>query len=84
MRSVPQIVPDFVVADPKKAPVWEIIGAEFSRSRVHTADGISIRFPRVHRFRDDKTWQEAIDLPRLQVGWIHTFLPGTSAGSLSL
>ncbi|KAK7476103.1 hypothetical protein BaRGS_00032657 [Batillaria attramentaria] len=62
-----QVVPDFVVANPKKAPVWEIIGAEFSRAEIHTADGISIRFPRIQKFRDDKTWKEATDLPRLQL-----------------
>jgi DNA ligase-3 len=56
------------VADPKKAPVWEIIGAEFSKADIHTADGISIRFPRIQKMRDDKTWKEATDLPRLQVG----------------
>ena len=42
------------VADPKAAPVWEIIGAEFSASNSHSADGISIRFPRVTKIRDDK------------------------------
>ncbi|XP_059161186.1 DNA ligase 3-like isoform X2 [Physella acuta] len=60
------LTPDFVVADPKKAPVWEVIGAEFSQAEIHTADGISIRFPRVQKFRDDKTWKEATDLPRLK------------------
>ncbi|CAG5129065.1 unnamed protein product, partial [Candidula unifasciata] len=60
------LTPDFVVADPKKAPVWEIIGAEFSQAEIHTADGISIRFPRIQKFRDDKTWKEATDLPRLK------------------
>jgi len=60
------IVPDFVVNNPKKAPVWEITGAEFSKSDVHTADGISIRFPRVTRVRDDKSWKEATDLDRLK------------------
>ncbi|KAH9495827.1 DNA ligase 3 [Bulinus truncatus] len=60
------LCPDFVVKDPKKSPVWEIIGAEFSKAEIHTADGISIRFPRVQRFRDDKTWKEATDLPRLK------------------
>ncbi|BFZ23274.1 hypothetical protein BsWGS_26312 [Bradybaena similaris] len=61
------LTPDFVVADPKKAPVWEIIGAEFSQAEIHTADGISIRFPRIQKFRDDKTWKEATDLPRLKL-----------------
>jgi hypothetical protein len=44
------LVPDFVVKDPKQSPVWEITGAEFSKSTTHTADGISIRFPRVTRY----------------------------------
>ncbi|XP_074625585.1 DNA ligase 3-like isoform X2 [Acropora palmata] len=61
------LVPDFVIEDPKKAPVWEITGAEFSKSNVHTADGISIRFPRVTRIRDDKDWKTANDLPHLKV-----------------
>ncbi|XP_035828474.1 DNA ligase 3 isoform X2 [Aplysia californica] len=60
------LTPDFVVADPKKSPVWEIIGAEFSKAEIHTANGISIRFPRVQKIRDDKTWKEATDLPRLK------------------
>ncbi|KAJ7388204.1 DNA ligase 3 [Desmophyllum pertusum] len=51
----------------KKAPVWEITGAEFSKSTTHTADGISIRFPRVTRIRDDKDWKTANDLPHLKV-----------------
>ncbi|ESO91269.1 hypothetical protein LOTGIDRAFT_228755 [Lottia gigantea] len=60
------VVPDFVVADPKNAPVWEIIGAEFSKAEIHTADGISIRFPRVQKIRDDKNWETATDLSRLK------------------
>ncbi|XP_020369051.2 DNA ligase 3 isoform X1 [Rhincodon typus] len=59
-------VPDFIVRDPKKAPVWEITGAEFSKSEAHSADGISIRFPRCTRIRDDKDWQTATNLPQLQ------------------
>ncbi|KAI0232597.1 hypothetical protein LSAT2_017077 [Lamellibrachia satsuma] len=61
------LVPDFVVKDPKNSPVWEITGAEFSKSEAHTAKGISIRFPRCTKVRDDKTWKEATNLPRLQV-----------------
>ena len=38
-----QLTPDFVAKDPKKSPVWEITGAEFTQSDIHTADGISIR-----------------------------------------
>ncbi|XP_072174612.1 DNA ligase 3-like, partial [Diadema setosum] len=60
------LVPDFVIRDPKKAPVWEIIGAEFTQSETHTAGGISIRFPRVTRFREDKDFETATDLPRLK------------------
>ncbi|XP_067866287.1 DNA ligase 3 isoform X2 [Heterodontus francisci] len=58
--------PDFIVRDPKKAPVWEITGAEFSKSEAHSADGISIRFPRCTRIRDDKDWQTATNLPQLK------------------
>jgi hypothetical protein len=55
-------VPHVVVADPWKAPVWEITGAEFSASDHHTASRISIRFPRVTKERDDKTAAEATTL----------------------
>jgi DNA ligase-3 len=48
-------------------PVWEITGAEFTQHEVHTASGISIRFPRVTRIRDDKTWKTATSLPELKV-----------------
>jgi len=47
--------------------VWEITGAEFSKSEAHTANGISIRFPRCTRMREDKSWKEATDLTRLIV-----------------
>lgn len=62
-----QVVPDCVTRDPKKSPVWKISGAEFSKADIHTADGISIRFPRITKFRDDKNWENATDLPRLRV-----------------
>nr|XP_056720864.1 DNA ligase 3 [Euleptes europaea] len=58
--------PDFIVPDPKKAHVWEITGAEFSKAEAHTADGISIRFPRCTRIRDDKDWTTATNLPQLR------------------
>ncbi|KAL5490807.1 hypothetical protein EMCRGX_G015992 [Ephydatia muelleri] len=60
------LTPDFVVRDPKAAPVWEITGAEFTKSSTHTAAGISIRFPRVTKIRDDKDWTNATDLDRLK------------------
>ena len=62
-----QLVPDFVISDIKDAPVWEITGAEFTQAEGHTADGISIRFPRVTKVRDDKSWREATDFIRLKV-----------------
>lgn len=61
-----QMTPDFVAKDPKKSPVWEITGAEFSKAEIHTADGISIRFPRVTKIRDDKTWETATSLNELK------------------
>ncbi len=60
------LVPDFVVKNPKNSPVWELTGAEFSKSDIHTADGISIRFPRITKIRNDKTWKEATSLQRLK------------------
>ncbi|VDN28323.1 unnamed protein product [Gongylonema pulchrum] len=63
------LVPDFIASDPKDSPVWEIRGAEFSRSDNHTADGISIRFPRVTKIRDDKNWETATSLQELRVNY---------------
>lgn len=60
------LVPDFIVRNVHDSPVWEITGAEFSKSDKHTADGISIRFPRVTRPRPDKTWKEATNLDELK------------------
>lgn len=57
----------------QKSPVWEITGAEFTRHQIHTADGISIRFPRVTRERSDKTWEQATDLAYLQVRNINKY-----------
>ena len=54
--------------------MWEITGAEFSKSTTHTADGISIRFPRVTRIRDDKDWKTANDLSHLKVFDLDLFL----------
>ena len=61
-----QMAPDFIVKDPKKSPVWEITGAEFSKADLHTAGGISIRFPRVTKIRDDKDWKTATSLNQLK------------------
>jgi DNA ligase-3 len=48
-----------------RSPVWEIEGAQFTKSERHTAAGISIRFPRIARFRDDKDWSTATTLKEL-------------------
>ena len=61
-----QMVPDFVVKDPKDSPVWEVTGAEFTKAEIHTADGISIRFPRVTKIRQDKDWKTATSLSQLK------------------
>lgn len=60
----PGVYPDFIIRDPWKSQVWEIIGAEFSTSTTHTANmngdtGTSIRFPRLCRVRDDKSVVDA-------------------------
>lgn len=58
--------PDWVAKDPKSAEVWEIEGTSFSISSNHTANGISIRFPRIAKFRDDKDWSTATNLDELE------------------
>lgn len=61
------MTPDFVAREPKNQPVWEITAAEFTKQHdFHTADGISMRFPRVTRIRDDKDWQTATNLEELR------------------
>lgn len=66
LKCTKTMIPDFVAEDPKKMPVWEISGAEFSQAEVHTANGISIRFPRVTKIRNDKDWKTATSLTELQ------------------
>ncbi|XP_041864197.1 DNA ligase 3 [Melanotaenia boesemani] len=66
LKIIKNYYPDFIIRDPEQAPVWEITGAEFSKSEMHTADGISIRFPRMTRIRDDKDWRSATNLPQLR------------------
>ncbi|CAH2040671.1 unnamed protein product, partial [Iphiclides podalirius] len=60
------MVPDFIAKDPKNQPVWEITGTELTKANLHTADGISVRFPRVTRIRDDKDWKTATTLKELK------------------
>ncbi|XP_068187083.1 DNA ligase 3 [Antennarius striatus] len=66
LKVVKNYYPDFIIRSPEDAPVWEITGAEFSKSEMHTADGISIRFPRMTRVRDDKDWKTATNLHQLK------------------
>ncbi|TKS83163.1 DNA ligase 3 [Collichthys lucidus] len=66
LKIIKNYYPDFVIRNPEEAPVWEITGAEFSKSEMHTADGISIRFPRMTRIRDDKDWKTATNLHQLK------------------
>ncbi|KAF5303428.1 hypothetical protein FQA39_LY09972 [Lamprigera yunnana] len=66
LKCTKSMIPDFVAKDPKQQPVWEITGAEFTQHDVHTADGISIRFPRVTKIRSDKTWQDSTSLKELK------------------
>ena len=60
------MVPEFIVRNPDHSPVWEVTGAEFSQAEMHTAGGISIRFPRVTRRREDKTVESATTLAELR------------------
>lgn len=42
------------------------LGTELTKANLHTADGISVRFPRVTRIRDDKDWETATNLEELK------------------
>uniref|UniRef100_A0A665URK6 DNA ligase n=1 Tax=Echeneis naucrates TaxID=173247 RepID=A0A665URK6_ECHNA len=70
LKIIKNYYPDFIIRDPQQAPVWEITGAEFSKSEMHTADGISIRFPRMTCIRNDKDWRTATNLHELKVGYV--------------
>ncbi|KAL0481852.1 ligase [Acrasis kona] len=59
------IVPDFIIRDPKNTVVWEVSGAEFTKTDHHTSE-YSIRFPRVTKIRDDKEVEDATDLDHLK------------------
>ncbi|ASK51349.1 DNA ligase-like protein [Eptesipox virus] len=58
--------PDFITLNPYESQIWEIRGAEFSASPTHTANGISIRFPRCIKIRTDKDWTSSTKLSELQ------------------
>lgn len=58
--------PDYIAKDPKSMPIWEVEGTEYLESVHHTADSISIRFPRMKKERDDKDWTSATSLEYLR------------------
>ncbi|KAJ6638894.1 DNA ligase 3 [Pseudolycoriella hygida] len=60
------LIPDMLANDPLAMPVFEITGAEFTKAEAHTADGISIRFPRITKQRTDKSPSEATTLQELK------------------
>lgn len=59
------MIPNALAKDVSKMPVLEISGAEFSDSDVHTANSISIRFPRITKIRNDKSPEQATNLQEL-------------------
>ncbi|XP_070491758.1 DNA ligase 3 [Chironomus tepperi] len=59
------LIPDALTIDPFKMPVFEIVAAEFTNSDVHTANSISMRFPRITKIRNDKSPKEATTLDEL-------------------
>ncbi|KAL7030049.1 hypothetical protein ACKWTF_006496 [Chironomus riparius] len=59
------LIPDALTTDPFKMPVFEIVAAEFTDSDVHTANSISMRFPRITKIRKDKSPKEATTLDEL-------------------
>eukprot|EP00730_Choanoeca_flexa_P003872 TRINITY_DN11529_c0_g1_i3.p1 TRINITY_DN11529_c0_g1~~TRINITY_DN11529_c0_g1_i3.p1 ORF type:complete len:850 (+),score=261.28 TRINITY_DN11529_c0_g1_i3:54-2603(+) len=61
-----RLVPDHILTNPDDSFVFEITGAEFSETKHHSADGISIRFPRITQIRDDKDTTTATSLDELK------------------
>lgn len=57
------ILPNFITNDPFNQPIWEIIGAEF----ILNDNNISIRFPRVLKIRDDKTFKESTKFSEIKL-----------------
>ena len=60
--------PHYVVTDPTKSVVWEVIGTEFTKNSAGqgSTSGVSIRFPRLVRERDDKGIADANALSDLK------------------
>lgn len=59
------LIPNVLAKDPFEMPVVEVMAAEFTDSDVHTANSISMRFPRIVKIRDDKSPKEATTLKEL-------------------
>lgn len=59
------MIPNALAKDPDNMPVFEVTGAEFTQSDVHTASSISIRFPRITKIRNDKSPEQATSLAEL-------------------
>merc|ERR1712154_241559 len=71
LKVTKSLEPDWIVRNPKKSPIFEITGFEFSESKVHTATdrngkGFSIRFPRITKVRDDKKYKDATNILELR------------------
>ncbi|ETO12360.1 hypothetical protein RFI_25015 [Reticulomyxa filosa] len=63
--------PDWIVRNPKKSPVFEVTGFDYSESQVHSAtdekgNRVSIRFPRVTKIRTEKNYKTATTLQELR------------------
>lgn len=43
-----------------------VSGTELTKANIHTAGGISVRFPRVTKIRSDKNWETATNFEELQ------------------
>lgn len=57
-----------------------VSGTELTKANLHTADGISVRFPRVTKIRDDKDWKTATNLEELK----HLYVTSKEKVDLSL
>lgn len=60
------LMPNVLAKDPFEMPVVEVMAAEFTDSNVHTANSISMRFPRIVKIRDDKSPKDATTLMELK------------------
>lgn len=64
LKCSSSLIPDVIAKDPHLMPVLEIMANEFSESDVHTAV-CSMRFPRIIKIRDDKSYKEATNMEEL-------------------